>query len=449
MKLRIPILAALSIWGCLPDAPREAPETGAGGPPLSVGPDAGGSGAIATAADDPYSADTPASGTDSLSSSSGSRPSAAEAPSHGGTLTFQSMGSAGWYPSSRDPASGACDAYQAGKCCMARHDVADGGIAPWDEELILTLRGPMLVERLAVFQPDPADASSWTRASYWNIAQADAGENIAFQGDGVPDAASGFSGGLGNKCILDVSTARKFPCGPGSVPYCSSTSPSQRYGWEGSKLFLMLASMPHFGSAALADMKHCSTDPDDNWYDAPWIGFSHGELIRAGKFGGCNCYAKDPAHWELADGCGQFNAFETVNDSNSFRNLGVFSTNLFGYGGYVGEGPCGTACNTAVLDPAVDLILKSGNREAEPAVAVPGKASGAAFRRPAEGYRWFLILLDAKSRTVQMALIHPDNPPPVLASISATMPTRFSAAEIGTLVSLRLPAPVSTSIRRH
>ena len=33
---------------------------------------------------------------------------------------------------------------------------------------------------------------------------------------------------------------------------------------------------------------------------------------------------------------GQFNVFEVVNDNNQYKNLGVFSTNMFGYAGYVG-----------------------------------------------------------------------------------------------------------------
>src|SRR5690242_19715356 len=35
-----------------------------------------------------------------------------DAPSHGGTITFQEIGAPGWYPSRRDPAVGPCDAYE-------------------------------------------------------------------------------------------------------------------------------------------------------------------------------------------------------------------------------------------------------------------------------------------------------------------------------------------------
>lgn len=55
-------------------------------------------------------------------------------PSQGGTLTFESIGSPGWYPSRRDPASGQCDARQTDTCCMTRHEVSGDNLAPWDEE---------------------------------------------------------------------------------------------------------------------------------------------------------------------------------------------------------------------------------------------------------------------------------------------------------------------------
>ncbi|MDB5106069.1 MAG: hypothetical protein JWP91_3758, partial [Fibrobacteres bacterium] len=376
----------------------------------------------------------------------------ADAPSHGGTITFQSIGAPGWYPSRRDPAEGKCDAVLNGQCCMAKHALADSALSPWNEELILTLRGPMLVKHIAVYQPPQAgqpgsaDAAVWDRVSDWDESAPAQGKGVAFQGDGVTDFS--FAGAIGNKCLVDVSSDRKFPCGPGSSPYCPSTSPSQRYGWDGSKLILVLASMPHFGAGTLANVKHCSTDKLDNWFDAPWMGLSHGELIRSGKFGGCNCYSKDPAHWELADGCGQFNVFETVNDNNAFRNLDMFSTNFFAYSGYVGEGPCGSKCDVSKLDPLVDLIDKATSREAAAALSTPRKGPGAAFRRPTDGFRWFAILMDVKTRTVQLAMVHPGNMPPVLAAMASNPPAQVSRTSIADLLSMRLPGPPATGIYR-
>jgi hypothetical protein len=216
---------------------------------------------------------------------------------------------------------------------------------------------------------------------------------------------------------------------------------------------IVLAGMPHAGSGKIAAGAHCSQGTSGNWYDAPWIGLSHGELIRSGKFGGCNCYSKDPAHWELADGCGQFNVFETVNDNNAYRNLDLFNTNFFSYAGYVGEGPCGPKCDVTTLDPAVDLISKSTAREAQAAVATPQKASNTTFRRPSDGYRWFVILLDSQTRTVQLALAHPGNLPQALAtvtgtSVTSTLPSKVGRAAIDGLIAMRLPGQPSTSLFR-
>src|SRR3569833_1324222 len=145
--------------------------------------------------------------------------------------------------------------------------------------------------------------------------------------------------------------------------------------------------MPHAGSTALPAAQSCSTDTSNGWYDAPWIGLSHGELIRAGAFQACQCYDKMPGSLK-GDGCGQINAFEVVNDNNSSKNLELFSTNFFGYQGYIGEGPCGTACDVSALDPAVDLVNKKTSQEASAgALSSPGSGPGAAFRRPAAGGR--------------------------------------------------------------
>lgn len=373
------------------------------------------------------------------------RSPSADEPSRGGTITFQEIGAPGWYPSRRDPAAGVCDAYRQGECCLARHEPS-GRLAPWDEELIMTLRGPMLLKQIVVYQPVATDSSRWSRVSLWDAAIA-APEGIGFQGDGV--GAGGFQGAVGNKCLVDVSTDKPFPCGPGSVPYCPSNTVTPKFGWDGSKLIILQASMPRFGSAALSGVRHCSADAADNWYDAPWIGLSHGELIRSGKFGNCHCYSKDPAKWWLADGCGQFNAFEVVNDNNEFSNFGLFSTNLFAYHGYVGEGPCGKACDLASLGADADLIDKSTSRAAQAgALATPTKVPGVAFRRPEQGFRYFLVLLDSRTRTIQMAMIHPANLPVKAQSVLSSLPSQVQRADIEGILSLSLPGPVSTGLRR-
>jgi hypothetical protein len=356
-----------------------------------------------------------------------------DAPSDGASITFEDIGAAGWFPSRRDPAVGPCDAYQSGTCCMAKYQVTSNALTPWDEDLILTLRGPMLVQQLVTYQPNPADGSEWLLVSSWS-AQAAAG--IAFSGNGTE--TSGFPGSVGTECLVNVSTNREFACGAGSSPYCPppATGHKQYYGWSGTKLFVLLASMPHASAVAAP----CSKTTTGGWYDAPWIGLNHGEMVRAGSFSSCQCFAKDPSKWWLADGCGQFNAFEVVNDNNQYRNLDVFSTNMIGYAGYVGEGPCGSQCNVSGLAPTVDLIDKHTSLAASAgAVASPTQGPGVAFRRPESGFRYFVILMDVNARTVQLALIHPGRIPSSLAALLPATPSRIAASLIDNVLALRLP----------
>jgi hypothetical protein len=361
-----------------------------------------------------------------------------DAASHGGTITFQQIGAAGWYPSRRDPSSGMCDARKTDTCCLTKHDIAGTDLTPWDEDLIMTLRGPIALKQFATYQPSGAGASTWKLVSAWDDRAPNAPRGLAFDGNGTE--ASGFPGTVGSECLVNVSTDQPFACGPGSVPYCPEPSGQHHTykGWAGSKLFILLASMPHADSGKVQNP--CSKDASGNWYDAPWLGLSHGELVRAGAFSDCQCYAKDPDKWYLADGCGQFNVFEVVNDNNQYKNLGVFSTNFFGYAGYVGEGPCGPACDVSKLDPAVDLIDKSKDTEAQSgALASPSKGPGAAFRRPEGGYRYFVILMDVASRTVQLAVVHPSQIPASLAPLLPDLPADVPTTTIDALLALRLP----------
>jgi Glycine-rich protein domain (DUF2403)/Putative TOS1-like glycosyl hydrolase (DUF2401) len=361
--------------------------------------------------------------------------------SNGATLTFEMIGAAGMYPSRRDPAVGPCDVLKTGTtCCLTNHVVAGTQLTPWDEELSATLRGPMLVKQIAVYQPASGLTGTWNLTTAWDARTPTAGKNIAFAGAPTPGAA-GFAGVVGNKCLVDVSSGKEFPCGAGSVPYCAAPGNGQHkyYGWAGSKLIIALATMPHYGSGAITTAQNCNNATTDNWYDAPWIGISHGEIVRQGLYNGCHCYSY-PDNPNAGNGCGQLNAFEVVNDSGAYKNLDLFSTNFFGYGGYVGEGPCGTSCNVAALSPAVDLVNKKTSQEAAAgAISTPKMGPGAAFRRPATGYRYVISLFDVSTRQVQLALIHPSNVPAGLAALLPGLPPQVPQATIDSLLALRLP----------
>ncbi|MET0595096.1 MAG: DUF2403 domain-containing lipoprotein [Polyangiaceae bacterium] len=353
--------------------------------------------------------------------------------SNGATITFESIGAAGWYPSRRDPTSGQCDAFQSSTCCLAKANIASDALTPWDDDLIMSLRGPMDVKQFAVYQPD--NAGGWGLVSAWDAANAKSPRGLAF--DGNSTEKNGFPGTVGTECIVNVSTADVFPCGAGSSPFCPAPSGKQLHrGWSGSKLFVLLAQMPHADQVPGA----CSTTTTGGWYDAPWIGLSLGELVRAGQFQACQCYAKDQTKGYLADGCGQFNVFEVVNDNNQYKNLEVFSTNMIGYAGYVGEGPCGPKCDVTKIGPEVDLIDKTNVREAaQGAVSNPSKGPGAAFRRPAIGLRYFVILLDVPSRTVQLAMIHPRKIPTAVGALLPALPASVATSTVEAVRALRLP----------
>jgi hypothetical protein len=354
-------------------------------------------------------------------------------PSHGGTITFEDIGAAGWYPSRRDPAVGPCDVVDGDACCLARHDETGDALTPWDDELVLTLRGPLVAKQLAVYQPLAGD--SWALVSAWDSRAPASAQGIAFRGNDTE--STGFDGAIGTECLVDVSTDLVFECGPGSSPYCPPSDDVRHYGWSGSKLIVLLARMSH---AETGVGTPCSEGTDGNWYDAPWIGLSLGELVRAGAFSSCQCYAKDPDEWWLGDGCGQFNVFEVVNDANEYTNLDVFSTNFFGYAGYVGEGPCGPACDVSTLAGTVDLVDKDTHGEATAgATASPAGGPGAAFRRPVAGYRYFLVHLDVTSRTVQLAIVHPEAIPAEISPLLPSLPGAVSQGTIDALLGMRLP----------
>jgi hypothetical protein len=386
----------------------------------------------------------------SRDSSTGTLPqssAALDATSDGGTITFQNIGAVGWYPSRRDPATGPCDIINSSGCCQTRHNLTNDSLTPWNEELIMTLRGPMIVKQIAVYQPNTANMSLWNLVSLWDDKTPAVMQGIAFKGNSTEQ--NGFSGVVGNTCLVDVSTNKKFTTGPGSVPFCPQTTDTKYYGWEGSKMIIVQAYMPRVSAGVIGTSQHCGVDAANNWYDAPWIGLSHGEMIRSGAFGSCHCYAKDPAQWWLADGCGQFNAFEVVNDNGDAQNFNLFSTNFFGYAGYVGEGPCGKNCTVTGLDSKVDLIDKSTSKEAATgAVSTPAKGPGAAFRRPETGYRFFVMLLDVKTRTVQLAIIHPAKVPATVESVLPGLPAQISRTVVDNMLALRLPAPTSTGVIR-
>jgi hypothetical protein len=354
-----------------------------------------------------------------------------DAASTGATITFQNVGGTGWYPSRRDPASGMCDVVNTAECCMTQHDLASDQLTPWNEELSMTLRGPMVVKQIVAYQPGAGD--TWARVSAWD--SRGTAEGVAFWGN---EAENGFSGRIGSVCEVEVAPNLPYPCGAGSSPYCPEGA-NKYYGFAGSKLIVVLAWNPHTGTGVLDDVA-CG-GATEGWHDAPWIGLTHGELVRSGRYSGCHCWSK-PGNPYAQDGCGQFNVFEVVNDNNAFANFDLFSTNLVSYAGYIGEGPCGNNCDATGLPATSDLLNKNngGNTAAATgAVSGPGIPTGVAFVRPDAGFRYFVILLDESTRTVQIGLVHPNAVPASVNTLLPNFPLEIPRSTIDAVLALRLP----------
>ena len=353
------------------------------------------------------------------------------AASDGGTVTFQNIGKAGSYPSICAPNGNAC--------CRQDKTITSDKLTPWDEDLIMTLRGPIDFKQFATYQPTvEGSPSPWKLVSSWDVRTPAAAKGIAFSGDAAKGGKP-FTGVVASTCLVNASTDTAFGCGPASSPYCAANSSNKNLGWAGSKLFVFLASMPHVGSGGITTDQNCG-DVSNGWHDAPWIGLSVGELIRAGAFSNCQCYERTQYH---GDGCGQINALEVINDndtSGNYKNLEIFSSNFFSYGGDFG-GPCGTKnCNTTGIPATVDLVKGS----AAATVGAVGSQNpitnpGSFLRRPTTGFRYFVLLFDVTTRTVQYAVIHPSKVPANLGALLPSLPDSVPQSTIDSLVGLRLP----------
>ncbi len=343
--------------------------------------------------------------------------------SDGGTVTYQNIGATGSYPSVCAPTGN--------MCCKKTVTVTSDKLTPWDQELIMTLRGPLDIRQFATYQPTvEGQASPWKLVSSWDARNPAGAKGIAFSGNATPNTA--FKGTIGSVCLVNASTDKPFGCGTTSNPYCAAGSQNQNAGWAGSKMFVVLASAPHVGTGGITTAQSC-VPAGDNWSDAPWFGISLGELIREGAFSNCNCYTVKP---NVGDGCGQINALEVINDNNSFANLELFSSNFFSYGGDFG-GPC-PSCKTAGLPANVDLVTSAGAATVG-ALGAQNKGANGFLRRPSTGFRYFIFLLDVTTRTVQYALINPKNVPPTLAALLPNLPAEVPQATIDSMIGLRLP----------
>ena len=360
---------------------------------------------------------------------------------NGGTITFTNIGAPGWWPRRLDLPNGsaACDYKDGtdtwgGVCCMAEHYTESDALSPFDEEMILLLK-VLNVKQLAVYQPRTGeDDAPWNRVSFFDDRNGGA-ENLTFTKSG--DDAAVFDGALtGDDCVWYVMQNQLFDCDNWDAYYCPDDPGINHLGWSGSKLIAVLGNMTVTDSAVNA----CDSDGDG--HPGPWMAFVSAELIRDGarKWNGmCNCYSKTNS---VGDGCGEINVFEVVMDDNAYSNREFVSTGIRSYqNGHVGGSVCGAGCDRDAFADEVEVV-DACSRTAYtkgPTVVSGGSADGCPVWRRPEGDRFFMILLDEETRTIQVAVIHPGNIPLGLAQLLPGLPDQLSRETIDAMVALRLP----------
>jgi hypothetical protein len=373
---------------------------------------------------------------------------------HGGTLTFTSIGAAGFWGRriEAEPGDPQCDVqsetinYSWGGsdfCCRTKHEVSSDRLSPFNEQVSMVLDGPLRVKQLAIYQPFDNGRGSWGLRSYWDREAADKPFNFHFVG---PDDTTSFDGVLGNNCSFYASQERAFPCGEGSDPYCPG-SKLDFEGWAGSKLFILLASMPYADEPEIQKKSCISAGQNERAQDSPWIGLGASELFRDGWAGynPCHCFANTDG--AVGDGCGQINVFEVIAEASGAKwgNRDVISTGIRSYQvGSLGGVTCGIdGCGAEQFPDDADLldannlvpmthgaVIDADHRES---------TEGPVWRRATDD-RYYLFLLDEDARTVQVAVVHPGGIPQVLQALVPSLPNQIEQASIEDFLKLRLPS---------
>jgi len=432
----------------------------------SSSPSTGADGGTAGAASATSASDVPSLGSGDVTTGRWSDLGDTAAPAHdpavttntgtatrGGTMTFTNIGAAGYWGRriEAQPGDPRCDMesktinYSWGGsefCCRQKHEVTSDLLTPFNEQITMVLDGPLRVKQVAVYQPLQKNDGPWAIRSFWDRRTADQPYNIQFSG---PNKATTFGGDLGNNCSFFAMQQKKFPCGPGSNPYCPG-SDLDYDGWQGSKLVVVLASMPYADDGTMKPLSCLSAGQNERAEDSPWIGISPSELDRDGWSGYHPCHCFSNTDGQLGDGCGQINVFEVVAESSgaNYGNRDMISTGVRSYQvGSLGGVTCGVQSCGIEKFPADADLLDANHLTAMAGGAVidanhPQMAAGPMWRR-AQDDRYYLFLLDENARTVQVAVIHPANIPAELAPILPSLPNTAPRASIDDLLALRLP----------
>lgn len=373
----------------------------------------------------------------SADSALGAYPVETSTKTRGGTMTFRNIGATGWWPRRIDRPTGdpectykdGTDTW-GGHCCMKEQSTTSTRLSPFDQELTLILKA-IDVKQLAVYQPRTTPDGSWDRVTAWD-ARTRRVENLWFTQQG--DGSASFPGDLTkNDCVGYVMQQPMFACGD---YYCPNDSGIMHRGYAGSKLAVLLASVTFPDSRVTA----CGGSGPGN--PAPWFAIVASELVRDGgrKWNGlCNCYSKTGT---VGDGCGEINVFEVVMDNNAYSNREFASTGIRSYqAGHIGGAVAGAnllpgsfAADSELVDACANIAYSQG-----PELVAGGATDGCPVWKRPTGERFFFILLDEPTRTIQVGMVHPENLPASTGELLPRLPASVSRDVIDLLLALRLP----------
>ena len=226
-----------------------------------------------------------------------------------------------------------------GQSCPATSCVQDdwpvaGNLAPFDEELTMVFRGPMLIRDIGVYSKG---GSGWGRESRYTLAGVS--ENLVFMnnkggecegcgewtpcggnsqsyatqdGWGAASQPQQFTGHLQDG--VEVNIMSGTPCGQ----ECGFARPVAMQGWSGNgsgdKMFITKVQMPMDGSVNI-----------------PAIWLLHADIVRTAQYG-CNCRGMGTeGQWQ--GGCGELDVAEGL-----WTNLNKVTSTIYSFKGAIGAG---------------------------------------------------------------------------------------------------------------
>lgn len=130
-------------------------------------------------------------------------------------------------------------------------------------------------------------------------------------------------------------------------------------------------------------------------------------------------------------------------DNNDYSNREFASTGVRSYQeGHIGGAVCMKDCDREQFSPLdVDVVdaCSGVSYQKGPEIVAGGSTDGCPVWRRPRGDRYFFILLDEVSRSIQVGMVHPEAIPEEMSPLLPTFQKDLSREAIDALVNLRLP----------